>query len=68
MALATVRLGGVDEGERRRSGWGGTLEWRYAWRLPEGPVLLAIPNLSVYRPDGPREPALRAFFDEFIPS
>jgi len=39
----------------------------YAWRLAEGPRLLAIPNLSRYKPDGARAGALRVFFEEFAP-
>ena len=50
---------GLGEGEQWPSGYGGTLCTLYAWRLPEGPKLLAIPNLSRYNPykkDGtPRE-------------
>jgi hypothetical protein len=56
---------GLGQGQTRPSGWGGTLATCYAWRLREGPVMLAIPNLSRYVPLGGREPALRAFFQEF---
>jgi hypothetical protein len=57
-----LRLG---EGYARPSGWGGTLANCYAWRLHEGQMLLAVPNLSRYIPDGPRQLALSAFFHEF---
>lgn len=63
--LARARRWG--EGSQRPSGWGGTLSTCYAWQLPEGPMLLAIPNLSRYSPDGPRQAALSAFFREFAP-
>lgn len=56
---------GLGEGHARPSGWGGTLATCYAWQLPGGPMLLAVPNLSRFIPDGPREPALLAFFQEF---
>lgn len=59
---------GLGVGTVRPSGWGGTLANCYAWRLREGPMLLAVPNLSRYSPDGLREPALRAFFQEFLTS
>jgi hypothetical protein len=49
----------------RPSGWGGSLDSCYAWELPEGPMLLAIPNLSRYQPNGLRTAALAAFFKEF---
>lgn len=57
----------MEEGSARPSGWGGALDRCYAWRLPEGPMLLAVPNFSWYSVDGPREPALREFFREFAP-
>jgi hypothetical protein len=59
---------GLGNGERRPSGWGGSLQWCYAWTLPSGPKFLAIPNLSRYSPDGERETPLRAFFNEFAPA
>lgn len=65
LARPLARSLGLGEGSARPSGWGGTLNTCYAWQLPEGPMLLAIPNLSRYVPDGPREPALSAFFREF---
>lgn len=68
IARGLARVMGWGEGSARPSGWGGTLDRCYAWRLPEGPMLLAVPNLSRYSPDGPREPALREFFREFVPS
>jgi hypothetical protein len=55
------------QGWERPSGWGGTLSTCCAWQIPRGPMLLAIPNLSRYIPDGPREQALKAFFREFVP-
>ncbi len=55
---------GWGSGEKRPSGHGG-LPNCYAWKLPEGPVLLAIPNLSRYSPDKERETALNKFFNEF---
>lgn len=58
----------LGEGEQRPSGWGGSLSTCYAWELPDGPMMLAIPNLSRYIPDGPREVALAKFFKEFAPS
>ena len=58
---------GLGEGLHRDSGWGGTLSRCYAWQLPNGPMLLAIPSLSRYKPDGPRATALAAFFREFLP-
>ena len=58
---------GLGDGWQRDSGWGGTLSTLYAWELPEGPRLLAMPNLSRYKPDGPRAVALKAFFAEFGP-
>jgi len=66
LARQLARARGLGEGHRRPSGWGGTLSTCYAWHLPEGPILLAIPNLSRYIPDGPRKPALCAFFREFV--
>jgi len=65
IARPLARVMGWGEGSARLSGWGGTLNLCYAWRLPEGPMLLAVPNLSRYSPDGQREPALRAFLREF---
>jgi hypothetical protein len=58
---------GLGDGQARPSGWGGTLGTVYAWNLKEGPVLLAIPNLSRYSPDGARAKALASFFSEFLP-
>jgi hypothetical protein len=66
IARQLARHFGLGEGSQRDSGWGGTLSKCYAWRLSEGPMLLAIPNLSRYIPDGPRQSALSAFFREFI--
>lgn len=58
---------GLGTGLARPSGWGGTLSTCYAWQLPQGPMLLAVPNLSRYRPDGPRrQHALKTFFHEFV--
>jgi len=65
VARPLARKLGLGPGARRPSGMGGTISTLYAWRLPEGPMLLAIPNLSRYSPGGPREPSLRAFFEEF---
>jgi hypothetical protein len=67
MARGLARAFGLGEGQQCPSGWGGTLSTCYAWRLPEGPMLLAIPNLSRYMPDGPRALALMAFFREMLP-
>jgi hypothetical protein len=67
LARQIARSLGLGEGQARPSGWSGTLRNCYAWRLPEGPTLLAVPNLSRYSPNGPREPALVAFFKEFLP-
>lgn len=66
IARHMARAFGLGEGLQRNSGWGGTLSKCYAWRLPEGPLLLAIPNLSRYKPDGPRQVALSTFFNEFV--
>lgn len=65
IARQLAQVLGLGEGQRRSSGWGGTLANCYAWRLREGPMLLAIPNLSRYMPDGPRRSALKSFFQEF---
>lgn len=67
LARQLARAHGLGEGSKRPSGWGGTLSTCYAWQLEEGPMLLAIPNLSRYTPDGPRQAALSAFFREFVP-
>ena len=66
IARQLARHFGLGEGFHRDSGWGGTLSKCYAWQLPEGPMLLAIPNLSRYIPNGSRQSALSAFFKEFI--
>lgn len=67
LARKLARKLGLGAGLARPSGWGGTLSNCYAWQLPQGPMLLAVPNLSHYRPDGPRrQTALKAFFHEFI--
>ncbi len=58
---------GLGEDSQRDSGWGRTISKCYAWRLPDGPMFLAIPNLSRYTPDRPRQVALTASFDEFVP-
>lgn len=58
---------GLGEGWKRPSGWGGTLKNLYAWNFPDGVRLLAVPNLSRYKPNGPRKEALDAFFKEFGP-
>ncbi|HQF53568.1 MAG TPA: hypothetical protein PK208_00460 [Fibrobacteria bacterium] len=55
------------EPEIRPSGWGGTLCNCYIWRIPRGPVLIALPNLSRYSPDGIRQEALSKIFEEFLP-
>ncbi len=68
IAREFARARGLGEGWQRVSGWGGTLGTLYAWELLEGPRLLALPNLSRYKPDGPRRQALAAFFQEFGPS
>ena len=67
LARQLARAHGLGEGSKRPSGWGGTLSTCYAWQLREGPMLLAIPNLSRYIPNGPRQVALGAFFREFVP-
>jgi hypothetical protein len=68
IARLFARSMGWGVGHERASGWGGTLRSCYAWQLPAGRRLLAIPSLSRYIPDGPRSPALEAFFDEFVPT
>lgn len=65
LARPLARAMGLGEGEQMESGWGGTLSTLYAWELDSGVRMLAIPNLSRYKPDGPRVPALRAFFQKF---
>jgi hypothetical protein len=65
IARMFARAHHLGEGFQRPSGWGGTLSTLYAWELPEGVQLLAMPNLSRYKPDGPRTAALEAFFKEF---
>ena len=45
------------------SGWGGTLDTLYAWKLKDGPLFAAIPSLSRYAPSG-RESFLERFFEE----
>lgn len=65
IAREFARAHHLGEGFQRQSGWGGTLSTLYAWELPEGIRLLAMPNLSRYKPDGPRATALEAFFKEF---
>jgi hypothetical protein len=67
IARQLAQVYGWDDGWQRASGWGGTLSTCYAWQLPEGPMLLAIPNLARYKPDGARQAALAAFFREFVP-
>lgn len=67
LARQLARALGHGEGWQRASGWGGTLSTCYSWQLREGPMFLAIPNLSRYIPDGPRQVALAAFFGEFVP-
>ncbi|MEE4382726.1 MAG: hypothetical protein V2J02_12070 [Pseudomonadales bacterium] len=61
-----ARSMGWGAGLERPSGWGGTLRSCYSWRLPAGRLLLAIPSLSRYIPDGSRIPALTAFIEEFL--
>ncbi len=68
IARSLTKSWGLGPGEQRPSGWGGTLSTLYAWKLPEGPMMLALPNLGRYQPDGPREQPLREFFREFAPS
>ena len=67
VAREFARGRGLGEGHQRPSGWGGKLSTLYAWQLQPGVRLLAMPNLSRYKPDGPRAPALAAFFEEFGP-
>lgn len=67
IARSFARSRGLGEGWKRPSGWGGTLNTLYAWDLPDGTRLLAMPNLSRYKPDGPRTVALARFFEEFGP-
>lgn len=59
---------GLGGGWERDSGWGGTLNTLCAWELPGGRRLLAVPNLSRYKPDGARVGALQRFFNEFGPT
>ncbi len=68
LACQLARALDWGEGRQRPSGWGGTLDTCLAWELPEGPMLLALPSLSRYIPDGPRESKLTAFFQEFVSS
>lgn len=65
IARMFARAHRLGEEFQRPSGWGGTLSTLYAWDLPDGVRLLAMPNLSRYKPDGPRAAALDAFFKEF---
>ena len=67
LARQLARAHGLGEDSKRPSGWGGTLSTCYAWRLREGPMLLAIPNLSRYDPTGRRKDKLGEFFREFVP-
>ncbi len=67
LARPLARAMGLGEGEQMSSGWGGTLSTLYAWELSSGIRMLAIPNLSRYKPDGPRIPALKSFFERFGP-
>jgi len=66
-AGALARSIALPPPECRPSGWGGTLATLYAWRLNSQVRLLAMPNLSRYKPTGPRALALREFFREFGP-
>ena len=67
VARELARTLGLGEGHQRPSGWGGTLSTLYAWNLGPGVRMLAMPNLSRYRPDSNRAPALASFFKEFGP-
>ena len=66
MARSIAEWLGLGAGKIHPSGHGG-LKNCYAWRLPDGPMLLAIPSLSRYHPGGPRKLALQSFFSEFVP-
>jgi hypothetical protein len=66
LARKLARRLGLGEGLTRPSGWGGRFSSCYAWQLAQGKMLLAVPNLSRYTPDGPRQSALKAFFQEFV--
>jgi hypothetical protein len=68
LARKLARRLGLGKGITRHSGWGGRFPSCYAWQLPQGPMLLAVPNLSRYTPDGSRQCALKAFFQEFVPN
>lgn len=68
IARALARAQGLGEGWQRPSGWGGALSTLYAWVLPGGQRLLAIPNLSRYDPGGARVNPLASFFQEFGPA
>lgn len=65
LAKDLARKWGLASPRIRDSGWGGTLSRCYVWRLDEGPLLVAVPNLGRFDPGGPREPFLRALFEEF---
>jgi len=67
VARDLARFLNLGDGDRRPSGWGGTLNTLYAWRLTPHVRLLAMPNLSRYKPDGPRTLSLASFFREFGP-
>jgi hypothetical protein len=67
VAKSLARSQRMGLGWERPSGWGGSFSRVYAWEMPEGPRLLAIPNLSRYSPDKQRVPPLEAFFREFGP-
>ncbi len=67
VARDVARALGLGAGQERPSGWGGTLCTLYAWQLRPSVRLLAMPNLSRYKPDGSRASALSAFFSEFGP-